>query len=234
MTVDLIVKEQDGILWASINRPTKGSSISRAVTDGYTDAVARISSEPDLKGLVWTCESETVFSGGIDLKVPDGMSEADVAAYRVGIVRDLIDATVRCPRPIVVMARGKMLGGAFMNALLTDRIVADDSASFQLPEVKIGIASPFTASIVETTTNAGLAYDLCMSSRRISAKELEARGGPCTTVPTDDLRQSTIETVETLSAMPREAFAYMKRWFQSPRVAAMEAALHYAKVNPRG
>ncbi|WP_163025838.1 enoyl-CoA hydratase/isomerase family protein [Chachezhania antarctica] len=230
---DLIVTEENGILWASINRPDKGSAISRAVTDGYVAAIGRLAEEPELKGLIWTSESERVFSGGIDLKVPEGMSDADAGPYRVSIVRDLIDATVNCPRPIVVMARGKMLGGAFMNALLTDRIVADDSATFQMPEVKIGLASPYSAAIVECATNKGLAYDICMSARRVPARELQDRGGPCTVVVAETLRDSAIEALETYAAMPAEAFGYMKRWFQIPRIQAIEAALAYSAAVKR-
>lgn len=230
---DLIVTERDGALWASINRPDKGSSISRAVTDSYIAALNRLTEDPDLKGLIWTSESEKVFSGGVDLKIPEGIAEADVAGFRIGIVRDMIDATLACPRPIVVMARGKMLGAAFMNALLTDRIVADDSALFQMPEVRIGIASPYNAAIVTSTTNAGLAYDICMSARAVPARELEQRGGPCTVVPSKDLEQTALATLDTLAAMPSEAFAYMKRWFQKSRVEAMTEALRYSQAVPR-
>lgn len=231
---DLILREDDGILWASINRPDNGGAISRAVTDGYIAAVRRLTCDPALKGMIWTSESERVFSGGIDLTVPEGMAPSEVGAYRAGITRDLIGATVTCPRPIVVMARGRMLGGAFMNALLTDRIVADETASFQLPEMRLGIASPYTASIVETTTNPGLAYDLYVSGRRIGAAELERRGGPCSAVAGEDLRQAAVETLENLAAMPSEAFGYMKRWFQSARIAAMEAALNYSAASRIG
>lgn len=227
---DLLVTEENGILWASINRPTKGSSISRAVTDGYVEAIHRITDEPGLKGLIWTSESAKVFSGGVDLKVPEGTSETEAGPYRVGIVRDLVDATLNCPRPVVVMARGKMLGAAFMNALLTDRIIADDTAGFQMPEVKIGIASPYTAAIVESTTNKGLAYDICTSARLVSARELEQRGGPCTVVPDEQLRQAAIDHLERLADMPAEAFAYMKRWFRDERARAIAAALKYSEA----
>ena len=230
---DLLVTEEDGILWASINRAERGSSISRAAADLYVEAVERVRRDLGLKGLIWTSESPKVFSGGVDLKTPEGMPEAEIGPYRVAIVRDMLDATTACERPIVVMARGKMLGLAFMNALLTDRIVADEGASFQMPEVRIGIASPYNAAIVESTTNKGLAYDICLSARAIPARELERRGGPCTVAPADQLRQAAVEHLETLAAMPPEAFGYMKRWFMSSRRAAMDAALDPSRVPPR-
>lgn len=231
---DLIINELDEVLWVSINRADKGSSISRAVADGYVEAIRRLETEPDLKGLIWTSESERIFSGGVDLKVPEGMAPEQAGPYRVGIVRDMIAATVGCARPVVVMARGKMMGAAFMNALLTDRIIADETATFQMPEVRIGIASPYNAAIVESTTNKGLAYDICMSARAVPSRELEQRGGPCTVVPNDRLRQAAVEHLEGLAAMPAEAFAYLKRWFQSSRIAAMNAALDYSQTHRRG
>ncbi|WP_339948258.1 enoyl-CoA hydratase/isomerase family protein [uncultured Albimonas sp.] len=231
---DLLLTQEDGILWASINRAERGGSISRALADAYVAAVSRVREDSTLKGLIWTSESPRVFSGGVDLKTPEGMAEAEVGPYRIAIVRDMLDATTACPRPIVTMARGRMLGLAFMNALLTDRIVADETASFQLPEVRIGIASPFAAAIVESTTSKGLAYDICMSARAVPARELERRGGPCTLVPADQLREAAVERLETLAAMPAEAFGYMKRWFMSSRLEAMTAALDHSRIPSRG
>lgn len=231
---DLIVTERSQILWMSINRPAKASSISRDVTDGYMAALKTLEARPDLKGAIWTSESATLFSGGVDLKRPEGLDDQQASEYRTAIITDLVMATLHCPRPVVTMTRGRMLGGAFLNALFCDRIVAGAGASFQLPEVRIGIGSPIAAAIVENAMPVGLAYDLLLSTRDIAAEELEAKGGPCKTVPADDLEQQAIEAVETFASMPPEAFGYMKRWFQKTRIAALEEAMQYTADTRKG
>lgn len=231
---DLIATETDGILWLSINRPAKASSISRAVTDAYAEALATLRDRDDLKGAIWTSESATLFSGGVDLKRPEGLDDQQASEYRTAIITDLVMATLTCPRPIVTLTQGRMIGGAFLNALVCDRIVAAEGATFQLPEVRIGMGSPIAAAIVEGATHGGLAYDLLLSAREISAERLEALGGPCTAVPAAELKARAVETVETLAAMPREAFGYMKRWFQAPRIEALEHAIRFTAETRKG
>ncbi|WP_339948238.1 enoyl-CoA hydratase/isomerase family protein [uncultured Albimonas sp.] len=231
---DLIATETDGILWLSINRPAKASSISRAVTDAYAEALASLHEREDLKGAIWTSASATLFSGGVDLKRPEGLDDQQASEYRTAIITDLLMATLTCPRPIVTMTQGRMIGGAFLNALVCDRIVAAEGAVFQLPEVRIGMGSPIAAAVVEGATHAGLAYDLLLSAREIPAERLEEMGGPCTTVPQDALAARAVETLESLAAMPREAFGYMKRWFQAPRIEALEHAIRFTAETRRG
>ena len=231
---DLIVTEKDGILWMSINREAKAGSISRGVSDGYMAALQTLKDRPDLKGAIWKSESATLFSGGVDLKRPEGLDDQQASEFRTTIITDLVMATLTCPRPVITMTRGRMLGGAFLNALFCDRIVAAEGASFQLPEVRIGIGSPIAAAIVENAMPVGLAYDLLLSTRDIPAEELEAKGGPCLTVPPADLESRAVEMVETLASMPPEAFGYMKNWFQKTRIAALEEAMHYTAETRRG
>lgn len=231
---DLIVTETNGILRLSINRPAKASSISREVTDTYMTALTTLAERPELKGAIWTSKVPALFSGGVDLKRPGGLDDQQASEYRTAIITDLVMATLHCPRPVITMTRGRMLGGAFLNALVCDRIIAAEGASFQLPEVKIGMGSPIAAAIVEGATHVGLAYDLLLSAREISAERLEAMGGPCTTVPQDTLEAHAVETVESLAAMPREAFGYMKRWFQKPRIEALEQAIRFTAETRKG
>tara|TARA_R110002020_G_scaffold26514_26_gene86020 strand:- start:3540 stop:4274 length:735 start_codon:yes stop_codon:yes gene_type:complete len=228
------VTETDGILRLSINRPAKASSISRDVTDIYRDALKSLESRPNLKGAIWTSEVPSLFSGGVDLKRPDGLDDQQASEFRTAIITDLVMATLHCPRPIVTMTQGKMIGGAFLNALVCDRIIAAEGATFQLPEVKIGMGSPIAAAIVEGATYQGLAYDLLLSTRAITAERLESLGGPCTTVPGSELEARAVETIETLAAMPPEAFGYMKRWFQKPRIEALDHAIRYTAETRKG
>ncbi len=231
---DLIVSERDNILWAQINRETKANSISRALTDRYVEALDELSQRSDLKGLIWFSSSDDLFSGGVDLKRPDGLDDQQASEYRTAIITDLALATLRCPRPIVTLARGRMIGGAVLNALCCDQIMADTTASFQLPEVKIGIGSPIAGSIVEHSASASLARDMLLTARVMSAAEIAQRGAPCTVVTGGDLEEQATRAIETYAQMPPEAFGYMKAWFQKPRIAALEEAMAYTARSRAG
>ncbi len=179
---------------------------------------------PELKGAIWTPR----------LKRPEGLDDQQASEFRTAIITDLVMATLHCPRPVVTMTGGRMLGGAFLNALVCDRIIAGEGATFQLPELKMGMGAPIAAAIVEGAVHVALAHDLLLSAREIGAEELEATGGPCTTVPPDQLEVRAVETLEKFAAMPPEAFGYMKRWFQKPRIEALEYAMRYTAETRQG
>jgi enoyl-CoA hydratase/carnithine racemase len=230
---DLIISEEENILWATINRASKANAISREVTDIYADALDRLARTPTLKGLIWTSCRDDLFSAGVDLNKPKGFNDQEASEWRTRIITDLVLATLRCPRPVVTAVRGRMIGGAFLNAISCDRIMAAQTATFQLPEVKIGIGSPIAATIVQHAANISLAQDLLLSAREISAHELKQSGGPCSPVDHDP-NAAAAEAIENYAAMPAEAFGYMKKWFQAPRLTALQDAMRFTAETRAG
>jgi hypothetical protein len=68
----------------------------------------------------------------------------------------------------------------------------------------------------------------------MTAVELARHGGPCTPVPAQDVDAAAVATLETYASMPREAFGYMKAWFQAPRIAALEEAIRFTAATRAG
>ena len=93
------------------------------------------------------------------------------------------------PRPRVAVG---VSGGADSSALalLTDRVIAADTAVFSLPEIDINIPTFLGISMVTRAGGAALASDLVMSGRRMSAAEAQARALIAEVVPAAD-RKST-------------------------------------------
>ena len=49
-----------------------------------------------------------------------------------------------------------------------------------------------------------------------------------------ELEARAVDTIETLAAMPPEAFGDMKRWFQNPRIEALDHAIRYTAETRKG
>lgn len=137
--MDPVLVEQDGpVAIITINRPKARNAINRAVSDGIATALQRADADDSIRAIVITGAGGN-FCAGADLKeVMQGgqlfATEGPNAAW------GLAGSTERTTsKPIIAAVEGNAFGGGFEVALAADIIVADPSARFALPEVKVGL-----------------------------------------------------------------------------------------------
>ncbi len=126
----VVTEIDDGILIARIKNPPV-NALSAAVRQGLAAAIDMLESNPDLRSAVIT-GSETVFSGGADIKE---FGTPPVAP----LLPDLLLRIERCAKPIVAAIDGSALGGGLETALACTGRVSTQQASLGLPEVDLGL-----------------------------------------------------------------------------------------------
>ncbi|MDR1999052.1 MAG: enoyl-CoA hydratase/isomerase family protein, partial [Frankiaceae bacterium] len=120
----------------TLNRPEAMNAVNGAMTKGIGDALEQAKDDPDIWALIITGTGRA-FCAGADLTAvsrgestsPPGYGKWGWAAY----TRHFI------PTPTIAAVNGFALGGGTEIALASDLIVALETASFGLPEVKRGI-----------------------------------------------------------------------------------------------
>jgi crotonobetainyl-CoA hydratase len=135
----VLVERRGRVALVTINRPEARNAVNRDVWLGVGRALASVGMDPDLWAVVLTGAGEVAFCAGADLKAgacgedirPDGPEErawgfAGVASHHIG-------------KPTIAAVNGFALGGGTEIALACDLVVASDTATFGLPEVKRGI-----------------------------------------------------------------------------------------------
>jgi len=126
----------DSVALITLNRPTVRNAVDRATSEALAAALDQLDERDDISVGVLT-GSSTVFSAGMDLKAFSASGERPIDERRgaFGITR-------RPPvKPIIAAVEGPALGGGFEIALACDLIVAGESATFGLPEVKRGLVA---------------------------------------------------------------------------------------------
>jgi enoyl-CoA hydratase/carnithine racemase len=124
----------DGVALIRLNRPQVRNAVDRATAEAIAAALDELDLRDDLYAAVLT-GSGTVFSAGMDLKAFSATGERPIDGRRGGF-----GITTRPPdKPIIAAVEGAALGGGFEVALACDLIVAGQSATFGLPEVKRGL-----------------------------------------------------------------------------------------------
>jgi crotonobetainyl-CoA hydratase len=132
-----LVERRGNVMVITINRPEARNAINAAVSVGVGDAIEEAQNDPDVRVVVLTGAGDKSFCAGVDLKAlakGENVMHPDHPKWGfAGYVRHFID------KPTIAAVNGTALGGGTELALASDLVVAGESATFGLPEVKRGL-----------------------------------------------------------------------------------------------
>lgn len=132
-----LVERRGNVMVITINRPEARNAINSAVSIALGDALAQAQQDPDVWVVVVTGSGDKSFCAGADLKAlsrGENIGHPDHPKWGfAGYVRHFID------KPTIAAVNGTALGGGTELALASDLVVAGESATFGLPEVKRGL-----------------------------------------------------------------------------------------------
>lgn len=78
--------------------------------------------------------------------------------------------------PLIAAVRGQCLGGALELALVCDLIVADESAKFGLPEIKLAVFPPAGAALLPLRIGCGRAAEMVLTGETWTAAQALSAG----------------------------------------------------------
>ena len=160
----------------TLNRPQARNAINGDVARAIDAIRTKIEADPEIRVAILASTGTDVFSAGADLKeVSSSRAGASVLSTPNGGFAGFVRAERK--KPWIAAVRGKALGGGFELALACDMVVAGQSASFGLPEVKIGVlAAAGGAFRVAQILPRAIANELVSTGRSIDATFALAHG----------------------------------------------------------
>lgn len=134
---EVLVETVDRTVVITLNRPEARNAVNAATATLLGEAVARADADPQVWCIVVTGAGDRSFCAGADLKAL-GRGEFPIAPDHpewgfAGYVQQAVST------PTIAAVNGPALGGGTELALASDLVVAADTATFGLPEVKRGI-----------------------------------------------------------------------------------------------
>lgn len=135
----VLTSRQGHILIVTINRPAARNAVNAAVHVGIGEALETAEKDAEIRAVIITGAGDTSFCAGADLVAlsrGENLAPDDVAQQAWGFA-----GMVAHPisKPIIAAVNGFAFGGGCEIALMSDLIVAADTAQFGLPEVKVGL-----------------------------------------------------------------------------------------------
>jgi enoyl-CoA hydratase len=203
-TPHLRLERRDRTAWCTIDNPLRRNALSDAMYAGLGRAVRLVEQDDDLDALVVTGVGDVFIVGGD----PASHTGADIAIGE----DDLPFATMHSTGiPVVAAINGHCQASGIWFAALADVGVASDRARFRLPELRLGVAAPWSSTLLPPLIGLARAKELALTSRSFSADEALAMGLITRVVPHDELHDAATAIVAELREAAPAARAAWKR-----------------------
>lgn len=171
----LLVDEMDGVMVITLRRPEALNAISDEINNEILGVLKKYADHPAIRGFVITGYGTRAFSAGADIgKFPQTLGNKAAAAQYAKDCAEVQLFMDQMKKPVVAAINGMALGGGFEIALRCHSMVAMKNASFQFPEITLGILPGIGGCIVpyrKWPQGARLFNEMICLARPLSARE---------------------------------------------------------------
>jgi len=170
--MSLQVKLDGRVLHLTLDRPEKRNALNSEMCVRLA-AEIRSAEDRDDVGAILISAAGTVFSAGMDLNEAAG----DVSAVELARVHDdLFTAGANAAKPIVVCVNGPAVGGGLGLVAQGHIVIAAETATFALREIRIGLWPFLIYRAVEAAIGARRTLELGLSGRDFGSAEAQSLG----------------------------------------------------------
>ncbi|MGB7404868.1 MAG: enoyl-CoA hydratase-related protein [Pacificimonas sp.] len=193
------VEKRGAVTLVTFDRPKALNALAQAVLDDMIAAYRAYDTDETQRCLVLT-GSEKAFAAGADIKemAPQSFGHMYGTNY-FGAWEEI----TRTRKPWIAAVAGYALGGGCEVAMMSDILIAADTAVFGQPEIKLGVIPGMGGS--QRLTHAigkAKAMEMILTGRNMKAAEAEASGLVAKVVPADTLVEEAMKMAEAIAAMP--------------------------------
>jgi len=184
----------------TLNRPDQANALNTALFQGLTEELQALEADESVGVVVITAAKAKAFCAGIDLKERAGKSPGQIMRERESVIRRCYSTLAGLAKPVIAAVNGPALGGGAELILACDMRLAAPGASFGQSEIRWGmIPSCGACQRLRLLAGVGMAKELIMSGRTISAAEAYRVGIYNRLVEESDLMGETLELAATIA-----------------------------------
>jgi methylglutaconyl-CoA hydratase len=196
----------------TLNRPEKRNALNDELLGVLKDSLA-LAAEDELVRVVLLTGAGHDFCSGADLASLDRTAEAGVLDHLATAheLAEIFLAIRHHPKPVVAAVRGRAFAGGCGLATACDLVLAEESAQFGYPEVRIGFIPAMVMAILRRSVSEKRAFELLTTGEPIGAPEALNIGLINRMFP-NEIFDASVETyVDSLAAKSASALGLTKR-----------------------
>ena len=222
----VLYEARNAVARITLNRPEKRNALNDELISELKTALRRADQDESLRCMVIDGAGPD-FCSGADLSALQKISGASVAE-NLEDARSLMELFVLIREvhlPVIAAVRGRALAGGCGLALACDIVLADRSARFGFPEVKIGFVPAMVMAILRRSVSEKKAFELITTGEDISADEARALGLINQVFDAEKFDSEVEIFSQRFGKLSRSAVGLSKRLFYRTDAVAFEEAL---------
>jgi methylglutaconyl-CoA hydratase len=168
----ILYKEAKSIAEVTLNRPEKRNALNDVMMKEIMGAFSEINNNDNIRVIVLSGAGGN-FCSGMDLDYLQKISKFDLEQNKADSqsFKNMLLAIYRCSKPVIAKVSGYALAGGCGIATCCDIIIADETAKFGYPEVKIGFIPAIVMPFLLKRVSEARAKELMLTARVINADE---------------------------------------------------------------
>jgi enoyl-CoA hydratase/carnithine racemase len=209
-----VLLDRDGpIGWLTLNRPDKRNVLSLDVMNDMLDKLKHIAQDKNFRVVVIRGNGPAFCAGhnlkdmvGPDLDIRHFYTIFSVCARMMQFLHEL-------PQPVIAQVHGIATAAGCQLVAACDLAVAETSAQFATPGVKIGLFCTTPAVPLVRVIGRRRAMEMLLTGRFFSAEQAEKFGLVNQVVPPEELSRRTRDLAMEMAQYSRQTLAFGKQTF---------------------
>jgi len=198
-TINVSASPDGHVVTVELNRPEALNAMNTAMGEDLVRCFEAFQWDRTARCVVFTGAGAKAFCVGGDLKEREGMADETWRAQHA-IFEAAAAKVLHCPVPVIAAVEGFAMGGGCELAVLSDFIVASETAVFAVPEVTRGIFPGIGGTqLLPRIIGAPLAKEMIFTGRRVPAAEAKAIGLVNHLVPAGQARAKALEIAQVIA-----------------------------------
>ncbi len=230
---DILVETQNEIGMLTLNSPATINALSRNMIREITEGLEDLSALPACKVIIIRANGKH-FCSGHNLKEMSSVNQDEYKGI-FAACSDMMTLIHHVPQIVIAQVHGIATAAGCQLVATCDLAVAEETARFGTPGVKIGLFCTTPMVALSRTVGRKRALEMLMTGELISAAQAEAWGLINKVVPADQLASSTEELAAKIAKSSPVVLALGKKAFyhqiESTEASAYEYAVNVMTLN---
>jgi enoyl-CoA hydratase len=219
-------------LWITFDRPEKLNILHSEDLSELRHVIADLAA--GVQAIVFTGAGQAAFSAGMNIEAFVGLTPVRARAL-IGDLAEVMRAIRHSPVVTVAAVNGYCLGAAFELALACDLRVVAPTASFGLPEIKVGVPSVIDAALLPAFVGLSKAREMVLTGDIYNLDQLPHGSIANVVAEPGELAAAVEGLLDRIATHPRTVTAAQRRlfdvWLNNPLDASVNASMaEFAKV----
>ncbi|MEH6527653.1 MAG: enoyl-CoA hydratase-related protein [Sneathiella sp.] len=212
----------------TVDNQRKANTLNSAAIGEFNATLSQLDANPDIALVILTGAGEKVFIGGADIKEMSTLNTESARTFITNL-HHVCHKIRYLHAPVIARVNGLALGAGMEIAAACDMVVACPHAAFAMPEVRVGIPSVIDAALLPKILGVGLARDLVMTGRMLSAEEAHVAGFVQRLAKATSLDDEIQIVIDEILAGGRHAVALQKQlcndWENNPLASSIQIGI---------